>query len=516
MIEWIHPAIFFFVGAAILPFLKGKGRSALLLGVPALSFLSLFFVSEGIYGTIPFMGRELIFGRVDRLSLVFGYAFTISAFTSMVYALHVQRAGEHMTALLYAGSGVGAVFAGDLFTFFMFWEIASFSSVFLIWFKGEKASNGAGMRYLFVHIFGGLCLLGGIVIHTSGGGGIAFTKLPFEGLGPMLILAGFLLNAAVPPLHAWLADAYPEATPTGIIFLSVFTTKTAIYALIRGFPGMPILIILGAIMAVLGVMYAVNENNCQRVWCYHLISQNGYMVTGIGIGTELGLNGAVSLAFTNIIYKALLMMGISSVFVMTGRRKQTELGGLYRSMPLTFLFFVIGGFAIAGVPPLAGFVSKAIVESAAAETNRGWVVLMLVFGACGTWLHPLKLIYNVFFAEDKKIPAKDPPLNMLWGMGLLSFLCVLLGIFPNLLYGMLPYPMEYHPYSPSHLVGGLQVLSLTFLVFLLFLPKLYGENKISLDTDWFYRKATVGFLWLTKRIGAKDAEPKPIEAKSIE
>lgn len=516
MIDWIHPAVFFFGAAAVLPFVKGKARSALLLTVPVLGFLSLLFASQGIHGVIPFMGRELIFGRVDRLSLVFGYAFTISAFGSIVYSLHVQRSGEHMAALLYAGSALGAVFAGDLFTFLMFWEIASFSSVFLIWLKGEKASSAAGMRYLFVHIFGGLCLLGGIVIYTNTGGSIAFDKLPQEGLGPMLILIGFLLNAAVPPLHSWLADAYPEATPTGIVFLSVFTTKTAIYALIRGFPGMPLLIVLGAIMAVLGVMYAVNENNCQRVWCYHLISQNGYMVTGIGIGTELGLNGAVSLAFTNILYKALLMMGISSVFVMTGRRKQTELGGLYRAMPWTFVFFVIGGFAIAGVPPLAGFISKAIVETAATETHRGWVVLMLVFGACGTWLHPLKLIYNVFLGGDKKIPAADPPLNMLLGMGFISALCILIGLFPNLLYRVLPYPMEYQPYTPAHLVGGLQVLSLTFLVFMFFLPKLHGENKISLDTDWFYRKATVGFLWLTRRIEARELETKPIETKPIE
>jgi len=297
----------------------------------------MFSASPGIHGVVPFIGQELIIGRVDKLSLGFGAVFMVSAFASLVFALHVKDCREHIAALLYVGSAVGAVFSGDLFTFFLFWEISSFASVFLIWLRGEKGSNAAGMRYILVHVAGGLLLFDGIVIHVGSGGGIVFNALPQMGLGPGLILMGFLVNAAVPPVHAWLVDAYPEATLTGVIFLSVFTTKTAIYALIRGFPGTPILIVLGAIMAVYGVMYAVNENNCQRVWCYHLISQNGYMITGIGIGTVLGLNGAVALAFTNIIYKVLLMMGISSVTAMTGGRKQYELGGLYRSMPWTFL-----------------------------------------------------------------------------------------------------------------------------------------------------------------------------------
>jgi len=504
MIEWVSPSLFFYLGAAILPFLKGKGRSALLLSIPVLALLTILSASQGIHGVVSFAGQELIFGRVDKLSLGFGAVFMVSAFASLIFALHVKDCREHISALIYVGSAVGAVFSGDLFSFFLFWEIASFSSVFLIWLRGEEGSNAAGMRYLLVHITGGLLLFGGIVVHIGSGGGIAFDAMPQMGLGPTLILMGFLINAAVPPVHAWLADAYPEATLTGVIFLSVFTTKTAIYALIRGFPGTPILIVLGAIMAVYGVMYAVNENNCQRVWCYHLISQNGYMVTGIGIGTTLGINGAVALAFTNIIYKALLMMGISSVTHMTGGRKQSELGALYKSMPWTFILFVVGGFAIAGVPPLVGFVSKSIVVSAAAEVHQGWVILMLVFGACGTWLHPLKLIYMVFLGEDRskdrKIEVTDPPANMLWGMRILAALCVIFGLFPGLLYGMFPHPMDYEPYTAGHLVKAFQYMGFTLLVFILFLKKLTPENYISLDTDYIYRKGSLAFMWVVKRL----------------
>ena len=501
MIEWIHPAVLFFLAAALLHFVKVKAKPVILLATPVLAFLLLLIASEGNHGTLTFMGQPLIFGRVDRLSLVFGYVFTIITFVGMVYALHVNQAGEHIAALLYAGSALGAVLAGDLFTLFLFWEIMAFSSVFLIWLRGGDASNAAGLRYLFVHIFGGLCLLGGIVIHATSGGGIAFSSLPHTGLGPTLILIGFLLNAAVPPLHAWLADAYPEATVTGIVFLSVFTTKTAVYALVRGFPGMTILIMLGAIMAVYGIVYAMMENDTRRLLSYHIISQVGYMVVGVGIGTELALNGAVAFAFTNIVYKGLMLMGMSAVLFMTGKRKATELGGLYRTMPWTFLLFMIGGFSISGMPLLAGFISKGMVVSAAAETHQRWAFLLLTLASTGTFISTtLKLPYAVFFSEDKRIPAKDPPQNMLFGMGLAAFLCILLGIWPNLLFGLLPYPVEYHPYTGEHLVGSLQILSFTALGFMLFVHKLHPENTISLDTDWFYRKAALVFRWLGDRL----------------
>ncbi|MFY9269089.1 MAG: Na(+)/H(+) antiporter subunit D [Candidatus Manganitrophaceae bacterium] len=499
MIEWIHPSVFFFIAAILLFFVRGKAKQSILLAAPALALVSLFGASEGHHGVVSFMGQQAVFGRVDKLSLIFGYVFVIITLIGMVYALHLKDEREHIAALLYAGSALGVTFAGDLFTLFIFWEIMAFSSVFLVWFKGDASSSAAGLRYLLVHIFGGLCLLGGIVIHASGGGGIAFSKLPQEGLGSALILVGFLLNAAVPPLHAWLADAYPEATVTGMVFLSAFTTKVAIYTLVRGFPGMSILVVLGTMMAVYGVVYAMLENDIRRLLAYHMISQLGYMVVGVGIGTDLALNGAVALALTNIFYKGLLIMGMSAVFFVTGKRKGSELGGLYRTMPKTFLLFMIGGFSISGAPLLAGFISKSIVLSAAAEKHEAWAFLFLTLASAGTFLSTtLKLPYAVFLGEDKRIRANDPPKNMLLGMALAAAACVLLGVWPGLLYRLLPYPMEYHPYTMEHVVGSLQMLSATALGFVIFLKKFQSEDTISLDLDWFYRKGTAAFLWLSK------------------
>jgi len=489
MIGWIHPTFFFFVGAMLLPFVK-KGKTIVLLGMPALAFLSLFVFPEGNYGQITLMDMSLTFGRVDRLSLVFGYIFTLIFFIGMIYSLHVKKIAEPVAAFIYAGAAIGAVFAGDLITLFLFWEVMAFSSAVIVFLGGNQA---AGMRYLLIHIFGGVCLLAGILIHLSAGNDPAFTAFHEMGLGPMLILIGFIVNAAVPPIHAWLADAYPEASVTGIVFLSAFTTKTAVYVLARGFAGFEPLMWIGAIMTLYGVIYAMLENDIRRLLAYHIISQVGFMVAGIGIGTSLAINGVVAHAFAHILYKALLMMGMSSVFAMTGRRRATDLGGLYKTMPWTFSLYMIGGLSISGVPFFNGFISKSMTISASAEIMP--IYLMLMIASCGTFISTtLKLPYAVFFGEDKKIAASDPPKNMLFAMGLAAGFCILIGVFPNLLYQALPYPVDYHPFTAGHFIGALEMLGLTAVVFFLLQKKLQPHQTMSLDTDWFYRRGSALFL----------------------
>lgn len=495
MIEWVHPGLLLIFGAALIPFLKGKVKEGYLVALPAAAFLLVVFLDPGRYGVFNFLGNELVMGRVDKMSLVFSYIFTLMATIGMVYALHVKNDLEHIAGLTYAGSALGVVFSGDLFTLFLFWEIMAFASVMLVWARG-KEGEGPGFRYLLVHVFGGVALLAGIVIHATETKSIVFDALPHGGWGGALILLGFLVNAAAPPLHAWLPDAYPEATVTGTVFLSAFTTKTAVYVLARGFAGMELLMWLGAFMTLYGVGYAMIENNIRRLLAYHIVSQVGFMVAGIGIGTQLAINGAVAHAFAHILYKALLMMGMGSVIFMTGKRKATELGGLYKTMPITFVLFMIGGFSISGVPLMSGFISKSMTISAAGEAHRIAIYIMLTLASCGTFISTtLKLPYAVFLGEDKKIPAKDPPVNMIWGMGLAAFFCILLGVWPNLLYQLLPNPVDYHPYTLEHLFQSFQLLAATGLVFLLFLKKLHPEPTISLDTDIAYRMGAREFMW---------------------
>jgi multicomponent Na+:H+ antiporter subunit D len=425
--------------------------------------------------------------------MVFGYVFGLITVIATIYSLHVKDVIQHVAGFIYAASAVGVVFAGDLITLYVFWEMMMLASVWLIWRRATATAYASGYRYLLVHAVSGLMLLGGIVLFFSETGSIAFDQIPTESAAFYLILIGFLINAAVPPLHAWLTDAYPESTITGAIFLSAFTTKTAVYTLIRGYPGTEFLIWLGTIMALWGVVYAVLANDIRRLLAYHIISQVGYMVAGVGMGTAIALNGATAHAFAHILYKSVLFMGAGAVIHMTGKSKLTELGGIYKYMPITFVLYMIGGLAISAFPLTSGFVTKTMVIEAAAVDYRPWIWLLLSMASAGTFLHTgLKLPYFTFLGKDSGLRPKDPPWNMLLAMAISAFFCIFIGVNPGWLYQFLPAPVDYNAYSLGHIFWELQVLLFTGLGFFLMLKHLGGEPKASADTDWLYRKLGPG------------------------
>jgi multicomponent Na+:H+ antiporter subunit D len=500
-IEWVHPGLLLILGAWLLPLLKGRAKRLAMLVLPAAALIDCLLLTPGSYGVTSFLGQNLVFGRVDQLSLVFSYVFSIMAFIGMVYALHVDDDTQHVAALTYAGSALGVTFAGDFLSLYLFWELMAISSALLVFRRREPSAVAAGFRYLLVHVFGGLVLLGGILLHWSRTGSLAFGDLGASG-GSMawaMILIAFLLNAAVPPLGAWLPDAYPEATVTGAVFMTAFTTKSAVYALIRSYAGAEILVWLGAIMAVYGVVYAVLENDARRLLAYHIVSQVGYMVCGVGIGTALAINGATAHAFAHILYKALLFMGAGAVLETTGLRKLSEMGGLYKTMPVTLGLYMIGAFAISAVPLFSGFVSKSMVVSAAGEVHRPVIFLMLTLASAGTFLHTgLKLPYFMFFGKHSGRRGQEPPRNMLVAMGLAAVACVLIGVFPELLYQHLPNPVHFVPYTLQHVTSTLGMLCFTALGFFLLLKYLDPEPTISLDTDWIYRRGSAGLMTLVR------------------
>jgi multicomponent Na+:H+ antiporter subunit D len=504
---WIHPALILFAGAILLPAIPGRFKKGWLLLIPVLVFLRVMGLEHGVYGTVPFLDMTLTFGRVDRLSQVFGYIMSLMCLVSSLYGLHVRRDAEHVTAWLYVTGSLGVIYAGDYFVLFLFWEFMAFSSVFLIWFRGREQSLWAGYRYLLVHVFGGLLLLAGIVLRWKATGGIAFDAVGVDSpsAATWLILLGFILNAAVPPLHAWLPDAYSEATVTGAVFLCAFTTKTAVYALCRGFAGMEILIPLGAVMAVYGVVYAVLENDARKLLAYHIISQVGYMVVGVGLGTAMAINGACAHAFAHILYKGLLFMGTGAVLHMTGESRFSHLGGLYRKMPWAFVFTLIGGLSISAFPLFSGFVSKSMIVAAGFTEHQYWAAFFLMLASSGTFLHTgLKVPYFIWFGKNNCSPetwerAGEAPWNMNAAMVITSILCVFIGCYTPYLYNLLPYPVDYQPYTAYHVSETLQILLFTALGFFLFLDKLRPEAKISLDMDWFYRMGARAFMWLARR-----------------
>jgi len=489
MSEWLHPSLLLIAGTVPFAVLGDNARRVWQILLPVAGLITILGLEPGTQVQFSFLGLDLTPVRVDKLSLVFAYVFGIILVIGAIYALHVRDAIQHGAAFCYAAAALGVVLAGDLVTLYVFWEIMVITSVWLIWQRRTALSYQAGLRYVLVHAAGGMLLLAGILAHLETTGSVAFGEIPQDSAGFYLILVAFLINAAVPPLHAWLADAYPEATVTGIIFLSALTTKTAVYTLMRGFPGTEALVWLGAIMALYGVVFAVLANDIRRLLAYHIVSQVGYMVAGVGMGTALALSGTAAHAFTHILYKAVLLMGAGAVLHMTGRSKLTELGGLYRWMPVTFLLYMVGGLSISAFPLFSGFVSKTMIVEAVAVDYRPAIWLMLTMASAGTFLHTgLKLPYFTFLSKDSGLRPAEAPANMQIAMGLGAFLCFAIGIFPDRLYALLPHAVDYHPYTVGHLLKEMQLLLFTGLGFFLLLRHVGGEAKISLDTDWFYRR----------------------------
>jgi multicomponent Na+:H+ antiporter subunit D len=506
--SFIHPALIMIIGALLIPFIRGPLRKPYLILIPLLALSAVISNNSltGSFTTYQFMDWQLVFGRVDKLASIFASIMALMALIGTLYGMHVEKAGEHMAAWFYAAGALGTIYAGDYLTVFLFWEMMAFSSVFLIWFRKGPESLQAGYRYIIIHTFGGVVLLFGIMLRYQAVGDIEFTLLDVKNpeLYTWLIMAGFALNAAVVPFHSWLPDAYSKASFNGAVFMCAITSKTAVYTLVRSCAGMDILVLLGVIMALYGVIYAIMENDIRKLLAWSIVSQVGYMVAGVGIGTELAINGAVAHAVVNVLFKSLLFMGTGAVLYQTGKTKFTELGGLYKKMPATFFFTMVGCLAISAAPYFAAYTTKGMIIGAGFETHLNWASWLLMLGATGTFLYNgVKLPYFLFFGKNNCSQetwkrAADPTWNMTAAMAFGATLCIYTGSAPGVMYSMLPYPVHYDAFTAYHLAETLQLLGFAALGF--FLLKKYMEpvDRICLDIDWFYRKGGLFFLWLAK------------------
>ncbi len=483
-----HPGLVLILAAALLALTRGGLRSVIALAAPLGAVYLAWVAPEGKLLQVQWLGLELVPVAVDKLSRLFALIFTLMAFAGALFALNQPRRLELPAAFLYAGSAVGVALAGDLVTVFVFWEVMAIGSTLVLWSAATPAAYRASMRYLMVHLLGGMLLFAGVAGHVLQTGSTAFSPMQLDSLPQALILGAFLVNAAAWPLSAWLPDAYPEASWSGMVFLSAFTTKTAVYVLLRGFPGTELLVYIGLAMVFYGIVYALLENDMRRILAYSIVNQVGFMVTGIGIGTEMALNGAASHAFTHILYKALLLMSAGSVLLVTGRRKCTDLGGLFRTMPLTAACGIVGALAISSFPLTSGFVSKSMISQAAGDEHLFAVWIALAAASAGVFLHAgIKFPWFVFFQKDSGLRPPEPPWNMRAAMLLVSALCIGLGIFYQPLYDLLPYPVDYVPYTGFHVVAQLQLLLFSGLAFFVMLGWLRRTLTITLDVDWTYR-----------------------------
>jgi multicomponent Na+:H+ antiporter subunit D len=482
------PAFILILGALLIAVARPGMRPVIVLATPLLTLWAIWQLPDGVLMTVRFLGYPIELVEASSVRRLFATAFAIMAFAGGLFGLRQAKWQETAASYAYAAGAIGVSFAGDLITFFLFWEFMALFSTVVIWCGGTDAARRAGVRYALMHLIGGVILkigIEGVMIHT---GSVDVRPLVLDNFDTWVVLIGVLINAAAPPISAWLADAYPEGSPFGTVFLTAFTTKTAVLALILLFPGAQILIWIGLYMVFYGIIYALLENDIRRILAYSIVNQVGFMVCAVGIGTEMAINGAAAHAFAHIIYKALLMMSAGAVLYQTGKHRCTDLGGLYRSMPITTICGIVGALAISAFPFTSGFISKSMISQAAADQQMTWVWYLLTAASAGVFLHAgIKFPWFVFFQKDSGLRPADPPWNMRAAMILFAVACIGLGCFPGLLYSLLPYPVDYQPYTGEHLVSQFQLLLFAGLAFFVMLPAMQRTLTVSLDFDWLYR-----------------------------
>ena len=501
-----HPATALILGGLAAAVLRGRFASMALVLAPILGFWHIYTLELGSMSNLALFGYDIIGVAVDQQAKLFGYLFHLAALVAGIYSFHLRDPWQISMALLYAATAVGVAFAGDMLSLFLWWEGLAITSVFQIWGRKTKQAEESGFRYLFFHVSSGLLLLAGILLRYHGEGASAFSLEPLTqaleagDFGAWLILLAIGIKAAFPGLHVWLKDGYAEATPTGPVWLCAFTTKCAVCMLARLFPGAEILIAIGGVMAMFPIFYAVIENDLRRVLCYSKINQIGFMVVGIGIGTPLAIDGAIAHAYTHVLYKGLLFMSMGAVLYRTGEIRGSHLGGLYKSMPWTTGFCIVGAASISAFPLFSGFVSKSIIITETARNGHVFIWMCLLFASAGVFHHAgIKIPFFAFFAHDSGLRPKEAPINMLIAMGISSFMCIFLGCNPQWLYDMLPNGAAgYHPYDATHVITQLEILLFSALAFTLL--NLWGKYppelpSVNLDIDWVYRKAGRKFLF---------------------
>ena len=507
MTQWmtdIPPFLWFYAAALLALVTRGWLRAIIMLAMPIMSGYLLWGMEEGSHIYYSIMGVEIQLYRVDRLSLLFGYLFHLAAFIGIVYSLHVRDTLQQVVALLYAGSALGAVFAGDLLALFLFWEMLAVTSVFLILARRTARARSAAMRYLIFQVLSGVLLLAGALMYFQVNDHLNFEYIGLNGIAGFLIFMAFGIKCTFPFFHNWLTDAYPEATPTGAVFLSAFSTKLAVYAMARGFPGTEALVYIGAVMTCFPIFFAVLENDLRRVLCYSIVNQIGFMMVGIGIGTELALNGAVAHAFSHVLYKCVLMMSMGAVLHMTGKIYASDLGGLYKSMPWTTTFCIVGAASISAFPLFSGFVSKSMVLVAVMDEGHVVVWMMMLFASAGVFHHAgIKIPYFAFYGHDSGYRPGEAPINMLIAMAIGAVLCIVIGSYPAVLYSLLPWNVDYQPYDVTHVLIQLQLLFFSAAAFAwlklsnIYPPELHSTN---VEVEWIYRKLLPRWLGALTRV----------------
>lgn len=493
----LHPGMIMMLFGMLIWVLPEFMRRFLSVLAPICAGIAFFLLNEDSRFTYHITNNlkvELI--KVDRMTLAFMLVFVIISLIAAIYSLETQDRKESGMSAFYAGSIMGVVLAGDSIAFIVFWEISAFASTYLIFANKKRRSSKSAFRYIMMHGFGGNMLLVGIMMHIAKYGTEFVNISSARDISFWLVLIGVAVNAAIPPFNGWLSDSYPESTISGTLYMGSFTTKAAIYALIRFFAGTEFLIWVGAIMAVYAACMAIMENDIRRLLSYHIVSQLGMMVAALAVGSDIGIDGASAHAVTNIMFKGVLIMCAGAIIYATGKSKITELGGLWKKMPITSICFLIASLAIAGLPFSSGFASKALVTESLTEGGYTIPYLLVTAAGVGTLLSiTLKINYFVFFGKtDKDIDVDEIPNSMSIAIALGTIVTLFLGIYPDALYNYTTHATVVNPFTIHHIVEYIAIFIGGTIPFVLYIKKMAPHDEISLDFDYFYRKPLKNFI----------------------
>ena len=490
---YMHPSLAFIIIAALVLFFPGRisrWLTTLLATLVAIVIAFFFDMDHGSFWIVPYMGNSLVLGRVDDLSMLFVTSFALLSIICFIFSLHVKDKGHQVTTLFLVAGSFGCILAGDYWTLFIAWNIASISSTFLIWLNRTSKSGVIGFRYILIMLSANLIVFAGVLLKYKSTGNFQFDHVDSTMMRyyDWIILLGFAIKAAIVPLHGWLTEAYPASTETGGVFLSTFPTAIAVYALARCYTGLDILAGIGVFMAVYGSLFALMENRFRRVLSYLIVSQTGFIIAGLGIDKVNIINGSLSQAYAFVLYSGLLFMCAGCLLRACGTDDLTKLGGLARRLPLVCASSIVGALAVSCLPLLNGFVSTPRILFGTIAANRPilaawlWIALIITFASIG-----LRLIYYVFWTKPTdSVSVARIPANMYVAMIIAAALCFFQGIFPLTITGPLPYPGEYNPYRATYWIWILIMLAGTCISFF-FLHKIFKPRPFRLpDFDQFY------------------------------
>ncbi len=497
----IPPAVIAAVALLLVPLLSRK----LAHGVATAALIAVvgwgLLVPDGTGPTGTFMGFELIVLQVDPFSRLMAIIFGGFGAFAVAYAYFAETTNRHlMWGVGYVTASLWTVMVGDWLGLVIGWEAMAIASTIFVWLSGGRAIR-AGFRYALVHAIGGSLLLSGIVLYLfavgpeptalhfdeTGIGGleVALSSLTFS-LPALLAGLGIGINAAIIGFHSWLPDTYPSPHVATSVFLACYTTKTAVYAAYRAFPeGEPNLWLayMGGAMAIYGAAFALAQKDMRLLLSYHIQGQVGFMLAGIGVGTELGVAGGFAHLFNHILYKGLLFMAAGIIIIKLGQESLDKFGAIKTSAPIALGAFLVGALSISGVPGFNGFVSKGMLTDAVIAENLDVLEWMLYIGSIGTFASFIKFGYYAFL-DGEPIEMPDANRGHAVVTGGVAAGCIGFGLYYPALFDLVPFGDAWgaEPYSLYQFTKVALLASGGLLVFVVAKP-LLGTFHGGIDVD---------------------------------